>query len=341
MEANLIQIKDLGAQLDGHPAIEITISNAQATVTLFSFGATLQSFKIDHPGFEKRDVVLGYSDLGSYKQLFEQNQSAYFGAIVGPIAGRVTEATIPWKGAIFEFEPNVGKHLLHGGKRNFSNVNWQLLSYEEKPYPSVTLCVETKRASIELPGNLRCEVSFTLKESELQITIKSIALNDTIANPTQHSYFNPYGHNGSILDCEIKMEANSFLELDQNKIPTGKSISPPDLSQNQSIHINQLAFFPEIDHAFLLTNRKQQVILRAPDGFQLSFQTNQPYMQVYIGGESLVLGKENVAYHSHSGICLEQQAEPNAPNQENFSDIYLEKGQQKTNYLLIDFQQNA
>ena len=64
-------------------------------------------------------------------------------------------------------------------------------------------------------------------------------------------------------------------------------------------------------------------------------------MQVYIGGASTINAKEDVLYHKYSGICLEQQAEPNAPNQENFSDIYLKKGQQKTNYLLIDFQQNA
>ncbi|MBM3916110.1 MAG: hypothetical protein FJ349_00670 [Sphingomonadales bacterium] len=336
----MVEIYNALVELDQAPVLEFSLHNEKARVVLSSFGATLQSFEIDHPGFEKRDVVLGYSDLGSYQQLFEQNQSAYFGAIVGPIAGRITEATIPWKGALFEFEPNEGRHLLHGGKRNFSNVNWQLLSYEEKPCPSVTLCLETKNAGISLPGNLRCEVRYTLQENALLIDITSIALEDTIANPTQHSYFNPSGHNGSILNSEIKMEANSFLELDQNKIPTGRSISPSGLSQNQSIHLNELAFFPEIDHAFRIKNTKPQVILRAPDGFQLSFQTNQPYIQVYIGGESLVQGKENVAYHNHCGICLEQQAEPNAPNQENFSDIYMTKGQLKTNSISINFEQS-
>jgi len=336
----MVDIYNPRVELDQAPVLEFSLHNENASVVLSSYGATLQSFEIKYPGFEKRDVVLGYSDWQDYAQLFTQQQSAYFGAIVGPIAGRITEATIPWKDAKFEFEPNEAQHLLHGGKRNFSNVNWQLLSYEEKPFPSVTLCIETKSAGIELPGNLRCEVRYTLQENALLIDITSLALEDTVANPTQHSYFNPSGHNGSILNSEIKMEANSFLELDQNKIPTGKSISTPGLSQNQSIHLNQLAFFPEIDHAFRLKNTKPQVILRAPDGFQLSFQTNQRYMQVYIGGESLVQGKENVAYHNHSGICLEQQAEPNAPNQENFSYIYMTKDQMKTNSISINFEQS-
>lgn len=336
----MIEIYNARVELDNAPVLEFSLHNEKARVVLCSYGATLQSFEIKYPGFEKRDVVLGYSDWQVYAQLFTLQQSAYFGAIVGPIAGRITEATIPWKGAIFEFEPNEGRHLLHGGKRNFSNVNWQLLSYEEKPFPSVTLWIETKSAGIELPGNLRCEVRYTLQENALLIDIKSFALEDTIANPTQHSYFNPNGHQGSILDSDISVESNTYLELDHDKLPTGKLVRCSELPDQKGIKINQLTDFPKIDHAFLLNEAKQQVLLRAPDGFRLSFQTNQPHMQVYIGGESLVRGKENVAYHSHSGICLEQQAEPNAPNQENFSDIYMTKGEMKTNSISINFEQS-
>jgi galactose mutarotase-like enzyme len=36
---------------------------------------------------------------------------------------------------------------------------------------------------------------------------------------------------------------------------------------------------------------------------------------------------------------LEQQAEPDAPNHEHFSDIYLNKGQAKINSLTIQFEQ--
>jgi aldose 1-epimerase len=81
--------------------------------------------------------------------------------------------------------------------------------------------------------------------------------------------------------------------------------------------------------------------LKAQDGFRLKFSTNQPVFQVYIGGEVVLTGKDGLRYHCFSGICLEQQAEPDAPNQENFSDIYLEKGCEKTNLLTIHFDQNT
>jgi aldose 1-epimerase len=336
----MIEIHNAHEELDQAPVLEFALQNEKARVVLSSYGATLQSFEINYPGFEKRDVVLGYSDWQVYQQLFTQQQSAYFGAIVGPIAGRVTEATIPWKDGIYEFQSNEGKHLLHGGKRNFSNVNWQLLSYEEKPFPSVTLCLETQNAGISLPANLRCEVRYTLQENVLLIDITSIALEDTIANPTQHAYFNPAGHQGRILDCEITVASNAYLELNQDKLPTGKSIQCADWHEKKGIQINQMPNFPEIDHAFKLNSSSKQARLNAPDGFQLTFTTNQPYMQVYIGGQSSVSGKQNTSYHQYSGICLEQQAEPDAPNQLNFSDIYLKKGQKKTNSITINFEQN-
>lgn len=336
----MIEIYHAHEELDQAPVLEFVLHNEKAKVVLSSYGATLQSFEIDSSGFEKRDVVLGYSDWQVYQQLFTQQQSAYFGAIVGPIAGRVSEAKIPWKEGVFEFEPNEGRHLLHGGKRNFSNVNWQLLTYEEKPFPSVTLYLETKNKGISLPGNLRCEVCYTLQENELLIDISSIALEDTIANPTQHAYFNPAGQHSRILDSEISIASTAYLELNHEKLPTGKLIPCSDLHGTKGIQINKIADFPKIDHAFRLNPVAMHAQLRAADGFQLSFQTNQPYLQVYIGGHSAVSGKQNTSYHQYSGICLEQQAEPDAPNQLNFSDIYLKKGQKKTNSIKINFEQN-
>jgi len=61
--------------------------------------------------------------------------------------------------------------------------------------------------------------------------------------------------------------------------------------------------------------------------------------QGFLGGEVAFQGKEGQAYHRYSGICLEQQAEPDAPNHSNFSDIYLSKGQSKINLLTIQFEQ--
>ena len=342
MKENLFEINDLGAQLDGHPVLEITLSNAHATVTLFSFGATLQSFALALPGFAKRDVVLGYPSWQDYQKTFDYNSNAYLGAIIGPIAGRIAKARIPFQADVFQFEANEGQHLLHGGKTCFSNVNWKLQSCEDKPYPQVTFCIETAACGIELPGNLNTEVTYTLKEFELTIQIKCLALENTVANPTQHAYFNPGGHQESVLDSETWLFSQGYLALNKEKLPTGETIQLSHKKDaKESFNLSTLPFFPAIDNAFVLDQAEHQAELIAQDGFRLKFSTNQPVFQVYIGGEVVLTGKDGLRYHCFSGICLEQQSEPDAPNQENFSDIYLEKGCEKTNLLTIHFDQNT
>lgn len=340
MKENLFEIKDLGVQLDGHPVLEITLSNTHAAVTLFSFGATLQSFALALPGFAKRDVVLGYPNWQDYQKTFDYSSNAYLGAIIGPIAGRIAKARIPFLADTFQFEANEGQHLLHGGKTCFSNVNWKLQSYEKVPYSQVTFFMETTACGIELPGNLRTVVTYTLKEFELDIQIKCIALEDTIANPTQHGYFNPGGHQASILESEVYLNASRYIELNKEKLPTGEIIMLSHMDDfKKTFKLSTLLFYPAIDNAFLLDQAEHQAELIAQDGFRLKFSTNQPIFQVYIGGEVDFTGKDGLRYHRYSGICLEQQAEPDAPNQVNFSDIYLPKGHEKTNLLQINFEQ--
>lgn len=334
-----VQVIDLKAELDGQPIYQVVLSNANARVSLFSFGATLQSFVIDVPGFKKRDVVLGYPDWTSYQHTFDFSGNAYMGAIIGPIAGRIANARISWKSESWTFAANEGPHLLHGGPQSFSNHNWTLKETKDTPYPAVTFELQEKE-KFNLPGILNCQVTYTLTDAALEIDIKSRALEDTIVNPTQHGYFNPNGHQGSILDAQALICIAAYLELNQEKLPTGKIKSLQESKViDQPFALSDFHLYPQLDTAFVLNKVMQQARLVAADGFQLTFSTNQPLLQVYIGGEVRWKGKEDQVYHRYSGICLEQQAEPDAPNHTHFSDIYLSKGQTKVNSLQIHFQQ--
>ena len=336
---NQAEIIDLEASLDGQKVYHVVLSNRFAKLSLLSFGATLQSFTIDVSGYSKRDVVLGYPDWSTYQKTFDFSGNAYMGSLVGPIAGRLGRASMPWKDGSWSFEPNEGSNLLHGGRNCFSNHNWKVKSIAHAPYPSVTFELEEKE-KFNLPGRLNCQVTYTLMEMEIQIQIETIALEDTIANPTQHGYFNPNGHQGSVLDAQTIVFTEEYLELNREKLPSGVLLKTSENSDpNEPLLLSEFDHYPYVDTAFVLNKKKQQARLIAADGFQLQFSTNQPVFQVYIGGEVAFQGKEGQLYHRYSGICLEQQAEPDAPNQENFSDIYLSKGQAKINSLTIQFKQ--
>lgn len=336
--SNLASVREFGAIINGLPVQEITLQNQYATLSLLSFGATLQRFEIDVNGFQKRDVVLGYADWRSYVASFDEPPIAYIGAIVGPIAGRVANAQIPWKNTLWNFEPNEGKHLLHGGNTSYSNVNWSLAAIEAEPQPSATFLLESQ-PEMNLPGALLTKVKYTLSDFELRIEIETTALDATLSNPTQHGYFNPNGHEGNILDTDVFIQSANFLELNDRKLPTGKVVELKGCLEEKGYH-SLKPLYSTLDHAFLLNSHDEQAILVAKDGFQLKFTTNQPVFQIYVGGQTTALGKHHQTYHRYSGICLEQQAEPDAPHHENFSDIYLNKGEIRNNTLSINFQQH-
>jgi aldose 1-epimerase len=336
--SNLASVRDLGAIINGLPVQEITLKHQNAAITVLTYGATLQRFEIGIPGFEKRDVVLGYDDWRSYVASFNEPPIAYIGAIVGPIAGRVANAKIPWKNSTWNFEPNEGQHLLHGGNTCYSNVNWSLAAIESEPQPSATFLLES-HPEMQLPGALLAKVKYTLFDFELHIEIETTALEATLSNPTQHGYFNPNGHDGSILDTDVYIQSAAFLELNDDKLPTGKVVGLMGYLGEKKEYYSLKPLYSTLDHAFLLKGQDEQAILQATDGFQLKFTTNQPVFQIYVGGQTTALGKHSQTYHRYSGICLEQQAEPDAPNHENFSDIYLSKGEMRNNTLSINFQQ--
>jgi aldose 1-epimerase len=336
--SKLASVRDLGSVINGLPVQEITLENQNSAITLLTFGATLQRFEIETVGFEKRDVVLGYADWRSYVASFNEPPIAYIGAIVGPIVGRVAYAQIPWKNSTWNFEPNEGQHLLHGGKTSYSNVNWSLAAIESEPWPSATFILES-HAEMQLPGALLTKVKYTLSDFELRIEIETTALEDCLSNPTQHGYFNPNGHEGSILDADVWIQSDAFLELNNDKLPTGKVVGLMEYLGDKKEYYSLKPLYSTLDHTFLLNGQDEQAILTAKDGFQLKFTTNQPVFQIYVGGQTTALGKHGQTYHRYSGICLEQQAEPDAPNHENFSDIYLSKGEIRNNTLSINFQQ--
>jgi aldose 1-epimerase len=334
-----VQIIDLKGLVDQRPVYQVILETQNASVSLLTLGATLQSFVIDMPGFAKRDVVLGYPDWKSYQNSFQFTSNAYMGNLIGPMAGRVSKASIPWHNASWQFKPNEGAHLLHGGQVCFSNHNWKINKIEKTPFPSVTFELQEKE-KFNLPGTLRCLVTYTIKATELEICIESEALEDTISNPTQHGYFNPNGHQGSVLDAQAFIFADMYLELNQKKLPSGVLLKTSEnRNPNERLLLSDFHCYPHLDTAFVLNKKQHQAQLVATDGFQLLFSTNQPIFQVYIGGQTPIKGKENTQYHAFSGICLEQQAEPDAPNHRDFSNIYLAKDQKKVNLLTIHFEQ--
>lgn len=77
------------------------------------------------------------------------------------------------------------------------------------------------------PGKLDVEVTYLLTDdNELQIEYKANTNKSTPINFTNHSYSNPSGvFSKSIINHDLKINSNKFLETDSESIPTGNIIN--------------------------------------------------------------------------------------------------------------------
>jgi aldose 1-epimerase len=88
------------------------------------------------------------------------------------------------------------------------------------------------------------------------------------------------------------------------------------------------------DHNFVLNNYDGTLELAARlyepgSGRVLKIFTTEPGMQFYSGNflDGSFTGKGGVVYHKYTGLCLEPQHFPDAPNHANFPNTVLRPGE--------------
>ena len=302
-----------------------------------NYGATILSLLIPTKN-GKIDVVLGFDSVAEYIKAYEIGASPYFNSIIGRFAGRIKNAQFELNGKTIQLDQNHGKNHLHGGKHQLSNVAWNFENYNEE---TNTLSFSyLSKANEFYPGDVTIEVDYTLTDNnQLNIKYKATTTEDTLLNLTNHAYFNLDGISGNTLDQKLQINAEKFLELDDENIPTGNFIPMENHAFDFRSSKNVVA---GIDHCFVLKNNTEPaaILESVKNGVTMKVYTDQPAVQIYVGGKTSdeLQNKESVKYHTESGICFETQVFPDAPNHEDFPNAILRKGetyQQNTTFQFI------
>lgn len=296
------------------------------------------------------DIVLGLDDLEAYK-----DNSPYFGAIIGRYGNRIGKGQFLLDGEVYSLAVNNGVNHLHGGEVGFNHVLWDAKSFEAEEEWGVKLRYLSADGEEGYPGELDVEVTYTLNDTDdLSITYRATTSKPTHINLTQHSYFNLGGHaDGTILDHEIRINADFFTPTDEGWIPTGEIQSvegtPFDLRKRQRIedriHLDneQLKIAGGFDHNFVLKKLPCDLSHAASvydnkSGRMIDVYTTEPGMQFYTGNYLTDMpGKAGATYQWRSGLCLETQHFPDTPNKSMFPSTRLNPGEEylsKTVYKL-------
>jgi aldose 1-epimerase len=328
---------DWGKTADGTPVQMYTITDADLSVKVITYGARIVGVEAPDRTGKRADVVLGYDSLAQY-----ESDPNYFGAVVGRYGNRIAGGTFTLDGVTSHIPRNNGSNALHGGPKGFSTKVWTARMIEQ----GVEMSLVSPDGDMGFPGTLTVHVRYILIGTSLRIGYSATTTKPTVVNLTNHAYFNLSGDpSRPITDETIRILADTYTPVDSGLIPTGELApvagTPFDLTQSTLIgaHIDddnaQLKLGGGYDHNFVLKRLPKSTLQPAAyatdpkSGRTLTVLTTEPGVQFYSGNSLLgnPTGKNGIVYPRRAGFCLETQHYPDSPNHPAFPSTVLLPGQ--------------
>ena len=233
-----IQKKEFGVMPSGEKVYEYTLTNKSGVSASFiELGATWTKMLVPDRDGNMADVILGYDDLASY-----QVNTPHFGAPIGRNANRIGNAVITIDGKDYKLEANNGPNNLHSGPDLYHSRLWESWAYETAEGSRLDFFLNSPDGDQGYPGNAKIRISYTLTEDScLKIDYSMVADADTVANFTNHCYFNLAGHNsGPVMDQQVWLAADTYTPADAVSIPTGEILpvagTPMDFTKMKPGH---------------------------------------------------------------------------------------------------------
>ena len=313
-----------GAMPDGRTVKQFTLRNRVGAVArVIPYGATLVGWWVPDGRGGVVNIVLGSERLEDY--LRGRVPAA---SVIGRYANRIAGARFVLDGREYRLTANNGRNHIHGGRRNFARVLWDVEKVRIAPdSASVQFVYRSPDGEEGYPGNLTIRVVYTLTDrNELRLDYEAETDKATHVNFTNHAYFNLAGE-GGILDHLLWIGAEAYTPADRELIPTGEiapvACTPLDFRKPRRIgeRIGRLEpWLKGYDHNFVLGEPTEMPRLAArlslPEaGRVLEVFTTEPGLQLYTGN-----------HIGHRAVCLETQRFPDSPNKPQFPSTVLRPG---------------
>lgn len=306
-------------------------------MTCMEYGCVITKLLVPNREGNAENIVLGFDNLDDYL-----NHSPYFGAAVGRVAGRIKNGEFTLDGKEYQLDKNDGNNHLHGGDEGFSLKIWSAETDKGEDEASVHFTYSSRAGEEGYPGKADVTVTYTLtNQNELIIQYRGETEVPTLMNMTNHTYFNLSGSlDRTILEHKLFLNSSTFLELDEESIPTGKLLevdnTPFDFRQEQKLKTGKESDHPQTilagngyDHPFVLdkyTEEPEMILTDEESGRVLKVTTDQPCVILYTSNKLKddVTLQDGVKVQKYLGVCLETQKHPDAIHQEHFPSIVVE-----------------
>jgi len=333
---------DIHGQIHGQTTHIFTLFNAHGMQAQISeLGATLISVTLPDERCQPQELTIGHDSFEGWAN----NSAAYLGTTVGRYGNRIAHGEFSLDGQSYTLATNNAPAdipcALHGGPEGFHSKVWQgeLITGENRQ--GVRFTLNSPDGEEGYPGNLSAIVTYWLNDAnELSWHARATTDKATPINLINHTYWNLSGDlNSSITDHQIQIHADYFLPTNEGMIPTGEIRSvtdtPMDFTRPQVISAEIDADYEPLklaggyDHCWVLRDHHDGntevhpavVVHHSGSGRTMEILTNQPGVQFYTGNFL------SEPFLHRSGLCLETEGFPDAPNHPNFPSSILQPGE--------------
>ena len=311
-----------------------TMQNSQISVELTNYGASVLSIRVPDKTGKMTDIVLGYKNLEDYIK-----SDKFLGATVGRIANRIEDGLVKIGDEIIQLSQNEGSNHIHGG---FSGLNKKVWDFKQIDN-GIEFSYLSPNGEEGYPGNLQIKVTYTIEDFSLKINYKAQSDNDTVFNPTNHTYFNLDGK-GDVLEQYVKINSDYYTENDENSLPNGKICSventPMDFRNFKKIgddiecDFEQIKFGKGFDNNWVVKDYDSGIKSVAQayseeSGIKLEVLTDLPGVQFYSGNylDTEFESRNDIKIDKRCGFCLECQYFPNSFKHDNFLKPIIKAGE--------------
>lgn len=327
---------------------EYTIDDGDGySFSCVDYGATLTALKMPDKDGKIANVLLQFNNLHA----IYSDQTYFFGKAIGRVGGRIKGGSIHLNGQNYQLPQNEGDNTLHGGSSGFHHALWNSKQIKD----GIEFSRKIRSEDDEFPGNLTVLITYKwLKKHQLVIQFKGIndSDEDTLFNPTVHSYFNLNNDpKTNLANHDLSIHSNQITEFGEDLVPTGRFLPtkgtlfdflhaqslPERIEQLSTKHINGY------DHPFKVSGPMIATLRNTRNGRQIDYYSDRNALIVYTLNAPTTSEKVNNGsdLQPHMAVALEPQTLPDAIHHKGFGSIVLPKHKSQSYQIIYELSVNA
>ena len=347
-----LKCEDFQTTINGkHTDLFILRNNQGNEVAVTNYGGAVVAIMVPDRNGNRANVIQGHDNI----QDVINSPEPYLSTLVGRYANRIARGEFQLNGKKYQLHINNGPNSLHGGKQGYNAKVWDANQISPR---AVVMKYTSPYGEEGYTGEVEVWVAFSFTDdNELVIKYQATSNKRTVLNLTHHGFFSLAGianPTPSIENLECQINANYYLPIDENSIPTGEirlvEGTPFDFRESKSVGKDidadneQIRIAAGYDHCYVLNKAEEGELsfaarVKEPvSGRTMEVYTTEPGMQLYTDNwADGYKGQNGATFPRRSAICLECQHFPDTPNHPYFPSVELRPGEKYTQKTIYKF----